>query len=68
VHVVVDMGAIAGVVALVLWGGLPPSAGAGLLVAIHAAYIAQARRPGPPSGAIFAALHIVSQFALKLKT
>jgi hypothetical protein len=53
--------AIAGVVLLVLWGGLPASAGAALLVAIHGAYIAQARRPGPPAGVLFAALHIAAQ-------
>jgi hypothetical protein len=56
------------VVSFVLFGGLPASAGAALLVAIHGAYIAQARRPGPPAGALVGAAYVAAQLAAKLKS
>jgi hypothetical protein len=58
-HVVVDVSSIAAIVTLAIVAGLPAGIAAGLVAAIQAGYLAQARRPGPPSSLLLLAVDLV---------
>jgi hypothetical protein len=58
-HVVVDVTAIGAIVTLAIVAGLSAGVAAAIIAAIQAGYLAQARRPGPPSSLLFLAVDVL---------